>query len=86
MVPAGWWHRGGAALGGGIVLVTREKRQLSPAGVALIGVGNGLMAVGMPLWVHGAQRVPASGQVGEQAGAARRGRPLGTLRLARAPF
>jgi len=77
---------GGAALGGGIVLVTREKRQLSPAGVALIGVGNGLMAVGMPLWVHGAYRVPASAPVGEQAGAARRGRPLGTLHLARAQF
>jgi hypothetical protein len=77
---------GGAALGGGIVLVTREKRHLSPAGVALMGVGNGLMAVGMPLWVHGAYRVPASGPVGAEASAARRGRPLGTLRLARAPF
>jgi hypothetical protein len=77
---------GGAALGGGIVLVTRQKRQHFPAGVALMAVGNGLMAVGMPLWVHGAYRVPASAPVGEQADAARRGRPLGTLRLARAPF
>ena len=76
---------GGAALGGGIVLFSREKKGISPAGLALIGVGNGLMAVGMPLWVHGAYRVPASESVGEQASAARRGasRRMGTLRLAR---
>jgi len=77
---------GGAALGGGIVLITREKRGVSPAGLGLIGVGNVLMAVGLPLWVHGAYRVPASGPIGEQATAARGARPMGTLRLARAPF
>lgn len=81
---------GGAALGGGIVLVTRQKRGISPAGVGLIAVGNGLMGIGMPLWVHGAYRVPASENVAvggaQQAGSARGGRPMGTLRLARAPF
>ena len=55
---------GGIALGGGTIL-RRARSKVSAPGLVLLGAGNVLVGVGLPLWVRGAQRVPTE-NVGQQ--------------------
>ena len=48
---------GGIALGGGVVAAARDPSPVPWGGLGLLGAGNVLIAVGMPLWVHGSHRV-----------------------------
>jgi len=51
---------GGIALGGGSIVVAYEKGPLAlPGGLAALGAGNVLIAIGLPLWTRGSQRVAA---------------------------
>ena len=51
---------GGIALGGGAIVVARERGSWAlPGGLAMLGAGNALIAVGLPMWVRGSQRVPS---------------------------
>lgn len=51
---------GGIAVGGGSVVIAHERGDLAlPGGLAALGAGNILIAVGLPLWVRGSQRVAA---------------------------
>lgn len=62
---------GGIALGGGVVAAARDRSSVPWAGLGLMAGGNVLMAVGMPMWVHGSRRVAVDS--GSSASALARG-------------